>query len=264
MIELILTSATVGIAVGIVVGALGAGGGILSVPILTYLLAQEPHAATNGSLVIVAVTALFALPGKAKRGQVRWMDGLIFGALSTVGAIIGRQINHALGGGQLFILFAILLLSVSVYMFYNAYQRSLVEQGKSKKQTAPPTGERNIIMVIIAATATGLLTGLFGVGGGFAVVPVLMLVMKFSMREASGTSLVVMIIAACVSMATGLVQGQFQVDWPTVLLFTAGSAVGGLIGGPLSQKAKASTLTYIFAVLLVLVAGYTLYRSIGA
>ncbi|AOZ72120.1 hypothetical protein BK816_01435 [Boudabousia tangfeifanii] len=260
--ELVLTASLVGIGVGIVVGALGAGGGILSVPILTYLLGQSPHAATNGSLVIVAVTALVALPGKAKRGQVKWVDGAIFGALSTIGAIIGRQINHMLGGGQLFTLFGILLLGVSVYMFYNGHQRALLEAGKSKKAPVEPTGERNLVLVILAATATGLLTGLFGVGGGFAVVPVLMIVMKFNMREASGTSLLVMIIAAAVSMLTGIVQHSFHVDWATVLLFTVGSSVGGLIGGPLSQKAKASTLTYIFGVLLVLVALYTLAKTL--
>ena len=105
-------------------------------------------------------------------------------------------------------------------------------------------------MVVLAATLTGLLTGFFGVGGGFAVVPVLLLVLHCDVREAAGTSLLVMIIAALVSLAQRT-SGGLEVAWA---LFTLGSTAGGLVGGPLSQRLRASTLNALFAALLLAVA----------
>ena len=109
-----MIAAIVGIAVGVVVSALGAGGGILSVPVLTYFLGQTPHDAVSASLVIVAITALIPLPRKVRKGQVSWQVGLLFGALTTAGAVAGRTINALLGGVQLFTLFACLLLMVAL------------------------------------------------------------------------------------------------------------------------------------------------------
>ena len=108
-------------------------------------------------------------------------------------------------------------------------------------------------MVVLTATLTGLLTGFFGVGGGFAVVPVLLLVLHCDVREAAGTSLLVMIIAALVSLAQRA-SGGLEVAWGTVALFTLGSTAGGLAGGPLSQRLRASTLNALFAALLLAVA----------
>ncbi|MBN9644017.1 sulfite exporter TauE/SafE family protein [Corynebacterium mendelii] len=271
-------AALVGIVVGLVIGALGAGGGIIAVPVLTYLLGQTPHDATNGSLVIVAVTALLTLPGKAKMKQIRWKDGLVFGAMSSIGAIAGRMINQQIDGKMLLILFSVLLLGVSGLMMRNALKQRRDEDrrmelyggyeataagasGTSAVKTAaakavpkdPDTEPRPLPYVAAAATATGLLTGLFGVGGGFAVVPVLILVMRFTVREATGTSLVVMIIAAVVSILTGVTVGSFHVDWPVVLLFVAGSSLAGHVGGRLSQRARQSTLAIIFACMVLLV-----------
>lgn len=324
----------VGVGVGLVVGMLGAGGGILSVPILTFLLGQSPHAATSGSLVIVSVTAIVALPGKARRGQVRWREGLLFGLLSTLGAAAGKLLNSHISGSLLVGLFAVLLLGVAFYMFRDGFvHRRLENRLEAEKQqalkgtyhdqaSANSTKEPNqtaetitpgdtggvfspgdelaleksetesqqalagestqvasakdkdntrkgsadftfgrFVAVFLAAALTGTLTGLFGVGGGFAVVPVLMLVLRLPVRQAAGTSLLVTLIASLASMGTGIVTNSFEVDWPTVLLFTVGSSLGGLMGGPLSQKARPSTLTYIFAVLLLAVSVYTLYTQ---
>lgn len=254
----ILTAVLVGIAVGIIVGALGAGGGILSVPILTFLLGQSPHAATSGSLVIVGVTAIFALPGKMRLKQVRWKEGLIFGALSTAGAAGGKILNAHLPARTLFILFSLLLFVVAALMIKDALRKK--DESAAPVKTARPAAQ--ILTLVLAATLTGILTGLFGVGGGFAIVPVLTLVLKLPVRQATATSLVVMIIASLASIITGVATANFEVDWPVVLLFTAGSAAGGLVGGPLSQKAKPQTLSLLFAALLLLVATYTLVSQL--
>ena len=262
----LLGAVVIGALVGVVVGALGAGGGIIAVPVLTYLLGQSEHAATNGSLVIVALTVAVALPGKALRGQVRWRDGIIFGGLTTLGAVPGRFINEFLDAGMLFVSFSVLLLTVSAIMIVRSFR------GRGSENPAQPASDamedgvgvhrRSLLLVTGTATATGLLTGIFGVGGGFAVVPVLVLVMGFGVREATGTSLLVMLIAAGVSVATGLTRGSFEVDWLVVLLFAGGSMIGGVLAGPLSQRAQASTLSAAFGILVGIVGIFTLVRTV--
>ena len=115
--------------------------------------------------------------------------------------------------------------------------------------------------VIAAASLTGFLTGFFGVGGGFIVVPMLVIALGLAMRRASGTSLLVMIIATATSLLARL-GTDVQVDWATTLIFAAGSAVGGVLGGPLSAKARPSTLTLLFAALLAGVAAVTLAETL--
>ena len=115
--------------------------------------------------------------------------------------------------------------------------------------------------VIAAASLTGFLTGFFGVGGGFIVVPMLVIALGLAMRRASGTSLLVMIIATATSLLARL-GTDVQVDWATTLVFAAGSAVGGVLGGPLSAKARPSTLTLLFAALLAGVAAVTLAETL--
>ncbi|MBV7363016.1 sulfite exporter TauE/SafE family protein [Actinomycetaceae bacterium TAE3-ERU4] len=260
-----LIAVLVGLSVGVVVGTLGAGGGILSVPILTYLLMQTPHDATSGSLVIVIVTSFAAIIARERREQIRWGEGVTFALFSSLGAIGGRYLNHLLGEKELFSLFVILLLSVSGFMFRNAYLQRKRERGKgnTQKQLLRKSCKEqkiNYFYVGIAGLSTGILTGLFGIGG-FVVVPALMIVMKLNVREAAATALLVMIIAASVAIVTGVVRGNFNVDWMVVLLFTAGSSVGGYLGGPLSQRIRQSTLTYIFAFLLVAVGSFTLIKT---
>lgn len=325
----LLLALGIGTGVGLIVGALGAGGGILSVPVLVYVLGQSPHQAASGSLVIVLVTALVALPSRARHGQVRWRDGALFGLLSAAGAWGGSWLSAQVDGEALMVMFCALLVVVAALMARRALRERRDEgpqrgalggpdaiggtgtdaaggsgtadgpgavggpdtdaadrpgtvdgpggrttpvpdapasgspgqgRGAGPDQGAGPStpggagqGARRVLMVVLTATLTGLLTGFFGVGGGFAVVPVLLLVLHCDVREAAGTSLLVMIIAALVSLAQRA-SGGLEVAWGTVALFTLGSTAGGLAGGPLSQRLRASTLNALFAALLLAVA----------
>ena len=325
----LLLALGIGTGVGLIVGALGAGGGILSVPVLVYVLGQSPHQAASGSLVIVLVTALVALPSRARHGQVRWRDGALFGLLSAAGAWGGSWLSAQVDGEALMVMFCALLVVVAALMARRALRQRRDEglqrgalggpdaiggtgtdaaggsgtadgpgavggpdtdaadrpgtvdgpggrttpvpdapasgspgqgRGAGPDQGAGPStpggagqGARRVLMVVLTATLTGLLTGFFGVGGGFAVVPVLLLVLHCDVREAAGTSLLVMIIAALVSLAQRA-SGGLEVAWGTVALFTLGSTAGGLAGGPLSQRLRASTLNALFAALLLAVA----------
>lgn len=257
MIEALL----VGIAVGIVLGALGAGGGILAVPILVYILHQEPHVAAASSLVIVGVTALTSLPHHARKKNVQWRQGLLFGALSVVGAFAGSRLSVLVPPQVLMTLFAGLLAAVSVAMLVRGLRARAAE--KSPDAAPAPEGNRPIRWgwVAVTATLTGFLTGFFGVGGGFIVVPMLVFALGLGIRAASGTSLVVMIVVASASLLSRI-GTPVTIDWPLTLMFTLGSALGGMAGGPLSSRAKPSTLTLIFAALLAVVSVYTAVETL--
>ena len=273
----------IGLGVGVVVGALGAGGGILSVPVLVYLLGQEPHAASAGSLVIVGLTAVTSLVPHARTGRVHWRDGFVFGILSSVGTILGSRLSLLVDSRILMLLFGVLLIGVGMMMIRKARRTAAPAQGRMAAVNVPsmascrtddsgiaavsavsdavPRNRRGLPLLILCASATGFLTGFFGVGGGFAVVPMLVLALGFGMREASSTSLLVMAIAS----ATGLISRigtDLRVDWVIVLLFAAASMLGGQIGAPASRKVKESTLTLLFGVLLLLVSAGTLISTI--
>ncbi|MDU0968736.1 MAG: sulfite exporter TauE/SafE family protein [Actinomycetaceae bacterium] len=252
----VIFAVVVGLAVGCIVGALGAGGGILSVPILVYLLGQEPHDAAAGSLVIVGLTAIVSIIPHARAGRVRWRDGLIFAAMSIIGAVAGSRLSVLVPSSVLMLCFGALLVAVGVLMW-----RKAEAQLKGRAAQKPRDfGKYRLLALLGAATVTGFLTGFFGVGGGFAVVPMLVLVLAIPMREAVGTSLLVMIIASATGLASRLGTGV-HVDWPVVLSFALASMAGGLIGAPASRKLKESTLTGAFAVLLLAVALATLIQT---
>lgn len=262
MVELIVALA-VGLGVGVVVGALGAGGGILSVPVLVYLLGQEPHASA-GSLVIVGLTALVSLIPRSREGHVRWRDGLVFGVLSSVGTVLGSRLSVLVDPRTLMLLFSVLLVAVGVMMLRKAFRARRADGSGAAGAEGASSGRRGgrgLPLLIACATATGFLTGFFGVGGGFAVVPMLVLALGFTMREASSTSLLVMIIASVVGLVSRI-GTSISVDWMVVVVFALASMCGGLIGAPASRRVRESTLTLLFGVLLLLVAVGTLVSTL--
>ena len=260
----LLLAIAIGLAVGMIVGALGAGGGILSVPVLVYLLGQEPHAAAASSLVIVGSTALFSLPHHHRKRNVEWKQGTIFALLAILGSVAGSRISVLVDNKVLMGLFGTLLVAVGIFMLRKAF---LERQAQRKQdQAEEPNGvnevgqRRSWPVIFLAASFTGFLTGFFGVGGGFIVVPVLLFALAMPIRKASGTSLLIMIITALTGLAARY-GTDISVDWFLTLCFTAGSIVGGILGGPLSARAKPWMLTTIFAVLLLGVSAFTLLNT---
>lgn len=246
-----------GLLIGVVVGALGAGGGILSVPVLTYVLGQSAHDAAAGSLVIVSLTALTSLWPAAADHRVRWRDGLLFGALSTLGSTVGSRASVRLDEMLLMALFSAMLAVIGLIMLWRGVAAGRAHQQEEKEQRRRGAG-----VIVLAASACGLLTGFFGVGGGFIVVPMLVLALGFSIKEASGTSLVVMIMAAAAGLAAR-VGTPVSIDWRVVLVFAAASMCGGLVGGPVTRRASPATLTTVFAVLLLAVSVASLLPLLG-
>lgn len=281
---LIIESLLVGLAIGCVVGLLGAGGGILSVPVLVYLLHQNAYNAAAGSLIIVGLTSIVSLIPQLKSGKIQWRDGIIFGVLSVVGSVIGSRLSLMVDETVLMVLFGLLLTVVAIVMFRKAIRTRKMEnkqlyeaeaqtdieiepnQGDEQENelaTLPEKKSRNIFVVIFAATITGFLTGFFGVGGGFIVVPMLIFALGFKMRQASATSLVVMTISS-ISGLLARIGTSVVLDWAVLIPFAAASMLGGVIGGFTNEKFRASTLTTMFAVLLAGVAIFILAQNLPA
>ena len=248
-----------GIIIGLVLGALGGGGSILAVPVLVYALHQSAHAATTESLVVVGTTALVATLGHHRRGNVRWGQGLLFGVLGALGTWLGGLVSQRINPVLLLELFAVLLLVVAVMMWRKTLPRAERESLGSHDLAWTP---RRMAKVLLTATAVGLLVGFFGVGGGFAVVPALVLALDTPMTVAVGTSLLVIAVNSATALVGRLGSGA-HMSWSVVIPFTVAAALASLAGGHVASRLPYRVLTRAFAAILVLVAVYMLVRSLG-
>jgi uncharacterized membrane protein YfcA len=257
-----------GLLIGLSLGALGGGGSILTVPALVYVLGQSPVAATTGSLIIVGVTSLTGMVAHARAGRVRVAQGLLFGVLGVAGSWYGSRLSASLAPAVLLAAFSVLMLVVAAIMI--ARQR-LGRRGAALQDDAfdPIIAftPRSVCdcpraaKVVVTATAVGLLTGFFGVGGGFAVVPALVLALGFSMPVAVGTSLLVIANNSATALGSRAGHG-ISIDWALIAVFTAAAVIGSLLGGRIASRVRPEALSRAFTVLLVAVALYTAARSI--
>ncbi len=255
----------IGLLVGLVVGALGAGGGILSVPILVYALHQSPHSAAASSLVIVGFTAMTGLIFPIRERLVPWGRALAFGAVTVAGSLLGSRLSLLVEGASLMGSFGVLLAVVAVAMLgQGVVDRRAEDRGDASDAglALPAPSTRLWVSTVAVGLLTGLLTGFFGVGGGFLMVPLLVLVLRVPLRRATAMSLVAMVLASLAGLLGRLGTG-ITLDWTVTVLFTAGSALGGLAGGPLAARVRPSTLTFLFAGLLIAVAVVTLVNTVS-
>jgi uncharacterized membrane protein YfcA len=252
-----LVAVLAGLLIGASLGALGGGGSILTVPALVYLLGQSPHQATTASLMVVGTAAIVGAVAHARAGRVRLRTGAVFGMLGIAGSYAGSLASAAVPANVLLAGFGLLMLVVAVVMVLR--RRGVAQPGRG---AAVSPGTRHALLVAAAATGVGLITGFFGVGGGFVVVPALVLVLGFDMPTAAGTSLVVIAVNSAAALAARAGHGSLVLDWTLIGTFAAAAVTGVLAGGSLAGRASPQRLSAAFTVLVVLVAGYTLTRSL--
>ncbi len=263
-----LLASPLGFLIGVSLGALGGGGSILAVPALVYGAGQTAKHATTTSLLLVAITAVIGIIPHLRARRVRVVAGTVFGLAGVGGSLLGSHWNKAADPNALLLAFSGLML-VAAYAMWRRTRRpalSTTSVARSVGAAAAPIAithiavdPRTVAKVVLAGTGVGLLTGFFGVGGGFVIVPALVLALGFTMPEAVGTSLLVITINSLVAMATRL-QGS-GIEWHVVIPFTAASLIGVLVGGRLTKTRDASSLQRWFVALLVVVAAYTAVRS---
>lgn len=195
-----------------------------------------------------------------RAGCVRVGKAVTFGALGIVGAFLGSLASARVPGHVLLTAFAALLLIVATLMLQRRKSQMRIARDDTAQEVAR---EPKPVAVVAAATGVGLLTGFFGVGGGFAVVPALMLVLGMSMPVAVGTSLLVVAINSITALASRG-PGLATLDWPVIALFSIAAMAGSLVGAWLSERANRHTLTLAFAILLYAVAAYTAVVNVPA
>lgn len=268
-----LAASPLGFLIGLSMGALGGGGSILAVPVLVYVAGQDARAATTTSLVVVGVAALVGVADHWRARRVRAGVGVVFGLVGVGGSLAGSALNRRLDANLLLISFALLVLVAAWRMLTGCpsctkagESHALASSERGMTSTSILTAVRldvaAVAKVVSAGTAVGLLTGLFGVGGGFVIVPALTLVLGFAMPEAIGTSLLVISINAAAALVARIGTGDLDVS--VTGLFTLAALGGVLAGSRVADRLPARGMLRWFAALLVAVAAYTGTRSILA
>lgn len=248
-----------GLLIGLSLGAVGAGGSILTVPVLVFLLGQSVHQATGLSLIVVGAAALVGAVAHGRAGRVRPGTGLLFGLLGVAGSYAGSLANRAMNPNVLLLAFAGLMLAVAAMMLARRHAAAAAEphQPGESHTSDRATRVRCLARTAVVATGVGLLTGLFGVGGGFVVVPALVLVLGLPTTVAVGTSLLVITINSAVALVPRLSAHTLTVDLSLLALFTVAAVVGVLVGNRITARISPRRLTTAFALIVVVVAAYT-------
>lgn len=240
--------------IGFSLGALGAGGSILTVPILVYAMGVPVQGATGTSLAIVGLNAAAGALDHLRRGRSLVRTGLAFGASGVLGAFAGVWLNHQLRGAVIMLLFSVLMLAAAVTMLRRRAGGASITSFE-ERYTA-----HGWLRLVLVGLGVGFLTGFFGVGGGFLIVPALVLVLGLPMHLAVGTSLLAISLNALWGLLGNLRLGTL--DWTLTVLFALGGLAGVLTGGKLSGRLPDRTLRAAFAVLVVGLAAYTFGRSV--
>ncbi|MEI2733130.1 MAG: sulfite exporter TauE/SafE family protein [Dermatophilaceae bacterium] len=249
-----------GVLTGVVMGALGAGGAILTIPVLVFVLGHEPHTATTESLVIVGASALVTALGAVRRGTARVRAAALLALAGLPGTYAGSVASAAVSPSVLLVLLAALLVVVAGLMLRPAGPDDDAAPGRGDDHRQETVGRRTVALVALGF-GVGALTGFFGVGGGFAIVPALTLVLRYPIGDAVGTSLLVIALNSTTALAVRLGQGV-SLDWPLVGGFTLTVAAGSILGARLAWHAPHRVLTRGFATVLLLIAAYQLLAAV--
>lgn len=254
-----LTQAILGIAsgsfVGFSLGLVGGGGSILAIPLLVYVVGvKNPHLAIGTSAIAVAANAIANLVNHARVGNVKWRCALVFAAAGVVGAMVGSSLGKVVDGQRLLAAFAILMMVVAGLM---------LRRRSAGGDENVSLSRQNLPWLILIGLATGALSGFFGIGGGFLIVPGLIMATGMPILNAIGSSLVAVAAFGLTTAANYAISGL--VDWTLAGLFLIGGVVGGLAGAGSAKvlAGRKGLLNTVFAAIIFAVAIYMLVRSLN-
>jgi uncharacterized membrane protein YfcA len=233
--------------VGGVLGLIGGGGSILALPLLVYVVGvADVHQAVGTSAIAVALNALASLSAHARTGNVRWPCAAVFTVAGIIGAIIGSSLGKLVDGHLLLLLFGVLMIGIGISMFL----RNENNADPNVRLTAAVASSL-VPRLLAAGLGVGLLSGFFGIGGGFLIVPGLILATAMPLSLAIGTSLVAVSAFGLTTAANYAVSGL--VDWPLAALVVAGGVGGAFLGSRASASlaGRKRTLSAIFAAIVI-------------
>jgi uncharacterized membrane protein YfcA len=222
---------------GLILGLLGGGGSILTVPILVYVMGVEAHAAISLSLILIAGTALVGAFLHQEAARVAWKDGLLFFCFGAPLNFVGSGLSRRVPSTVLLLLFGVLMGISGAAMLI-------------KRREPNPNDKRKLWPVAVAGAAVGFLAGFLGVGGGFMIVPSLVLFLRIPIKSATGTSL--LIIAANTVLALYARRSTLTVDWTLLLELVAPALLATYLGVKLTEKLSAQQLRKAFGVFVIL------------
>ncbi len=251
--SLVLLAVPLGLVTGAILGFLGAGGSVLTVPALVYLLDQPVDSATTAALMIVSANAFLGATVNARRGSIDLPLAIRFAPASIVGAVAGTALSGLTDGETILALLGIVMLASAWFLWRGRPQDARV--------AARGRGPR-LALIVTLGLGVGVLTGFFGVGGGFLIVPALVLLLGVPIREAVGTSLSIIAVTALAGLAGHLVTGGLS--WPITIVFAAGGMVGVLVSARWSGRVGGATLSRAFALMLVALAVFLLVQNAAA
>lgn len=239
--------------IGMTLGTLGGGGSILTVPVLVYVMGFEPKDAIAMSLPVVGTTSFVAAVEHSRVGNVDGRALLSFAPLAMLGAVVGGRLAAVVSGTMQLAILGVVMLVAGVLML----------RGQAPEATRDASfvvaGARRHVLLAATGMGVGLLTGLAGVGGGFLIVPALVLVAGVPMKRAVGTSLVVIGLSTLSALAA--YRGQVSISWGVVGLFTALAVAGAVVGTRAARRVPAGQLRRWFGMLVLVLALFTLYEN---
>jgi uncharacterized protein len=250
---MLLLAILLSLLVGLSLGLLGGGGSILTVPILRYALGLEAHRAIALSLLVVGATSLAALIPHARRGCVRWRTGIVFGLAGMLGAFLAGRVAK-------FVPPSVLLVAFGLMMFATAIAMLRSHSPQSSPAGAP--ANMRVLKVLAEGFAVGAVTGLVGAGGGFLVVPALVLLGGLPIGAAIGTSLLVIAMKSFAGFAGFL--GHTPIDWTLGLTVSAAAIVGSVAGSALVSRVSPAQLRTGFGWFVVAMAFFILAQEVPA
>jgi uncharacterized membrane protein YfcA len=242
-----------GAAVGFSLGLIGGGGSILAVPLLLYVVGmKDPHVAIGTSALAVAVNAFANLMSHWRAGTVKWSCALVFGSAGALGAAIGSTIGKIVDGEKLLFLFSLAMFAIGLAML-----KPRASGGNPRVKLTPKMAAR----LVVIGLAAGLVSGFFGIGGGFLIVPGIMLGSGMPILNAIGSSLFAVSAFGLTTAINYALAGL--VAWAVALEFIAGGAVGGFFGmkAAVRLSSQKRALTHVFAAIIFTVGLYMLART---
>lgn len=244
---MIALSLALGFGIGMSLGMLGGGGSILTVPALVYLVGQPPQVAVTASLAIVGANSLLGAWFHRARGTVNWRVAALFGLVGMAAAYGASGLSDALSPTLLLVVFAALMLVVGLMMLRQPARAAVSE----------PAG---LAKIVVSAAGIGLLTGILGVGGGFLIVPALVLLIGLPVQQAIGTSLVIIAMNSVAGLLGHL--GEAALDLRLVVIFVLAGLGGTYAGTRLAHRLPAPALRRAFAVFVMILAVALLYDNL--
>ncbi len=244
------------ILVGLSLGLMGGGGSILTVPIFVYVLGFETKQSIAMSLAVVGVVSLFRAWSHWRAGNVNLRIAGVFGVVAMAATFAGAKLSAFMSGTVQLLIFAVVMLAAAYFMFRGKRpgEARMAEGGE-----AP--GRVRLGLIAMQAVAVGVLSGIVGVGGGFLIVPALVLLGKVPMKQAVGTSLLIISMNSVAGFAGYF--GQVEVEWGFMALFTGVAVVGIILGSMAVKHVEQGALKRGFAIFLVIMAAWILYQNLA-